>query len=463
MNSPAPQPANGGYGNARQRIPTGNRPATELFELQASVNRSKTQRADRKPAAVIKKGSVRVVIYGRGPYTIAWRDNSGGARKRAMRSELAKARSFAEEKATTLANGETWRLAMGQGDYASYLRAREILIPTGKSLELAAAEFAEAFKRLPQGSTIADAVKSLLENSRANIVPKSCPEIVDEFLDRKRRNDFGKRAGTRWLGSLGQQLRVFANYFKCPLQSIRSRQLDDWIRSIDAGGRTRKNYLGAIGGLVSFAKIQGYLRTDWNELQRIPVPQPEPLKIVLYTPDEMVRLLGRLDDGMIPFVVCAGFAGIRHAEMNRDGPVLDWKDVDFENKIIRVKADVAKTKKERLVKMSDNLVAWLRPHARPAGPVCTVANTSNALCKAKRKAGIKAGRNETRNSLRKSFISYSTALGGNIETVSGEAGNSQAIAQRNYLIARMKKDADRWFAIRPDMGDGAQKTLSLFG
>jgi integrase len=56
----------------------------------------------------------------------------------------------------------------------------------------------------------------------------------------------------------------------------------------------------------------------------------------------------------------AAFAGLRLAEVSR----LDWRDVRLSEKLIVVSAENAKTAARRLVPISDNLAAWLTPHAK---------------------------------------------------------------------------------------------------
>ena len=66
-----------------------------------------------------------------------------------------------------------------------------------------------------------------------------------------------------------------------------------------------------------------------------------------------------------PFLAIGGFAGLRSAEIER----LDWKNVNFERGFIEVRADTCKTRARRLVPISENLRAWLKPFAMPSGPV----------------------------------------------------------------------------------------------
>ncbi len=55
-----------------------------------------------------------------------------------------------------------------------------------------------------------------------------------------------------------------------------------------------------------------------------------------------------------------------------------------------------------------------------------------------------------RNGLRHSWLSYLTALTGNLQTTATSAGNSTEMARRNYINPRMKREAVTWFGIFPE-------------
>jgi hypothetical protein len=103
--------------------------------------------------------------------------------------------------------------------------------------------------------------------------------------------------------------------------------------------------------------------------------------------------------------------------------------------------------------MTDALAAWLLAGARPSGRLCPIVQTSGALTKAKREAGLPAGRNESRNVLRKSWISYRLAVTQNIAQVAEEAGNSPGVIRRNYKRPIPAAEGARWFDLWPTQGE----------
>jgi hypothetical protein len=111
--------------------------------------------------------------------------------------------------------------------------------------------------------------------------------------------------------------------------------------------------------------------------------------------------------------------------------------------------------------MSENLIAWLEPRAKHSGPLCKVANTSNALARAKIRAGLPAGKNESRNILRKTFISARLAIVKSIGQVAEEAGNSPAKIKSNYRKPMPETMAKRLFNIHPTSADILQTRFAI--
>ncbi len=102
----------------------------------------------------------------------------------------------------------------------------------------------------------------------------------------------------------------------------------------------------------------------------IPLARDRGGEIEIFTPNEMAELLAAASDEQLPFMAISAFAGVRHAEIQR----LDWANVDQAASIIEIRADAAKTASRRVIPILPNLAAWLKPHWKEAGPVCSFAN-----------------------------------------------------------------------------------------
>jgi integrase len=374
----------------------------------------------------------------------------GGRRRRESRTSFEKLRARAEQIATNIANGQTAMNDFGEAKRASYLRAVEIAAPTGKPLELVASIYTECVQILGDRATPEEACRYFVAQHLVGVIARNVPQIVEELLAKK-------TISSKWRRNLAKMLERFAARFTGPLGLLQTRDLEDWLDGLAGGLRTRRNHRNAIENLINFARARGYLLKDWESLSTVSNPKPPAAQVNLYTPDELVRLLHLAETTkggrkLVPLICITAFAGVRHGEMNEEKlELLDWADLDFEGKGIYICPGAAKTGRDRAVDMPDNLIAWLEPYRRPRGKICSIANSWDALCKLRKKAGIPP----KKNGLRKSFISYRLALTRNIDGVADQAGNSSAIIRKNYkrTDTRMKKDAERWFAILPTRAD----------
>jgi integrase len=220
--------------------------------------------------------------------------------------------------------------------------------------------------------------------------------------------------------------------------------------------------------------------------------------IEVFTAAELTEVLCCASERMIPFLTLGGFAGIRHAQIQR----LEWKNVRFDDGIIEIGESKAKTASRRLVPILPNLKEWLLKYRQPSGLVVThrnvafelhlIAKRANELRRAawatahgltdeqlslaekqaKEEAAKRKGKSKLRpqkgevppgaetaeiegwepfawknNGLRHSYISYRLAVVQNTAQVALEAGNSPQMIFRHYRELVRAMDAEKWFAV----------------
>jgi hypothetical protein len=125
-------------------------------------------------------------------------------------------------------------------------------------------------------------------------------------------------------------------------------------------------------------------------------------------------------------------------------------------------------RKRHLAPITDNLLAWLEPHAKKTGKVADFERWWNEIPKvadavnAKREmATLLARKGHTKipefvwkhNAMRHSFCSYRLAAVKNTAQVALEAGNSPQMIHKHYQQLVTEAEAAKWFAIIP-AGDG---------
>ncbi len=134
-----------------------------------------------------------------------------------------------------------------------------------------------------------------------------------------------------------------------------------------------KTYNEVVGILTSIWKDAVHQQlVERNPIEGVARRKVQRSQVAVYTVEQVKALLDcawKHDREMVPYFAIAIFAGLRpdvRSEITR----LDWEDVNFENKQIRVGKNFDnKTGTRRFVEMEENLLAWLEPWKNATGPV----------------------------------------------------------------------------------------------
>ncbi len=289
----------------------------------------------------------------------------------------------------------------------------------------------------PFGKNIRDAVAFYLAHLKAVAGSKPVADVVTALLAAKAADG----ASTRYLGDLRARLNRFAATFgERMIASITGKEIDGWLRSLDAGGVTRNSYRRRVSTLFAFA-----LSNEWlthSPIEAVNKARENPGETGILTPEQLAKLLEVASAETLPYWAIGAFAGLRAAELAR----LDWAEVDFENSMIEVKAAKSKTSTRRLIPMADNLRQWLAPYAGERGPVCPTGLRKKTEADRER-AGLRKGWQG--NALRHSFGSYRIAVIHDAAKTALEMGNSPAMVFRHYRELVKPKAAARYWALSP--------------
>ncbi len=398
-------------------------------------------------AIIVKRGNITVRIYpyqknGATYYNVA--DYSSGKRVFVGFSKLNEAKCEAALIASRMATGERDVLELKSADRAAYLRATQILGPTGVPLETAVAQFVEASKILGKAS-LRDAAKFFISRHPSVLPSKTVREVAEEFLADKR----AKGSSERYLDDLEYRSGRIAKAFSCQISAITGAHIENFLLSLKLSAQSYTNFRRVFGTLFAFAKRRGYLPRDHDELDRV-----EKLKVVngeieIYTPDEFSRLLKVCEHDFLPCLAIGGFAGLRSSEIER----LDWSDVSLPDRFIQIRKGKTKTASRRLVPIAENLAQWLSALAKPSGPVWPHAHDAFYDAQQDTAAATASGSEPAikwkQNALRHSFISYRLALIQDANQVALESGNSPAMVHKHYKQLVRPSAGTKWFAICP--------------
>ena len=346
--------------------------------------------------------------------------NADGKRRRKSWDTLAKAKTYAEQKKIEIRN---------RGIAAIQL--------TGRQTQ----EAVEAVKLL-QGVSLLDAARFYVRHHKPLGGVKSLKELMTMYLDAKeqanRRPDTIADIRTR----IGRLVAVMGERH---VHTITSKELVDWLDQGEYRGVTRANYIRAFRSFFKFAIQQGLLEispADALERPKFDEKLPE-----IFSVGEVNRLLLATQstyDRLVPYVALGLFAGLRTAEIEK----LDWSAIDFESKLITVRPEVAKRRRQRHVTMSNNLLAWLLPRRKTSGRIAPAGCVVNRWRrKILQKAAIAKW---PHNGMRHSFGSYHLAKFNNPGKTAMELGHTQTSIVFDHYRALVKPDeAEAYWEIYP--------------
>jgi integrase len=400
------------------------------------------KRKQGKPVASVKFGSAVVPIYqltsaGRKRFILSF--YMEGKRERRSFTNLDAAKKEAQLVAQRIQGGRQEMNDLRPHDREAYRTVVDLLMPSGVPLVTAVQEYVRANKLL-NGLPLLTAVDEFSRKARGMKLGVKVKDVVEELLVAKKQDGLSHRYQLQ----LQSNLRRFAADFDVPISHIRRDQIDDWLRKRGVAIRSRNGLLATIRVLFSFAKKRAYLPVgDVTEAEALDKIRAGDVETQIFSPEQFAKLLHAAPPSLIPILAIGGFAGMRKAEMDR----LDWNAVDLERKMIEVRAGQAKTASRRIIPISDNLLAWLKPLMRE-GKIVKDNDFHRQITALAGTLKI----DWPNNVLRHSFISYRIAIVQSADQVALEAGNSPSIIFKHYRELTTEEQANKWFSIIPKEG-----------
>lgn len=409
-------------------------------KLSATIYRN---RQDKDIAT--KDGKVRTVRYVN--YTLAY--PLLGKLKRQTFADLDEAIAAGQEAIKRMANDEQRVLELTGSDRDEVVRARDILAPWGKGLDVAASVCAEMWTILNGKASPQEAGRYFMKAHAKELPRIEVSKAVEKCLTQARTDGKSKAR----MHQLEFYLNAFSTANNVEVSQLTPGLMSRYLTAMDASDRTKKNARDVLGYFGRWLVMQGYLERGTDLLENVQTYGTRSAVIHIFSPEEINRLIEAAEDRLLPYLVIGAFAGLRGAEIQR----LDWSEVDLQDGFIEVKAEKAKTDTRRLVPIKPNLAAWLKDCAKKSGPVCPFKNVVNQLMKLVATINKKLSKDATekqrmkwkKNALRHSYISYRVAECADVARVADESGNSPAIIKANYLKRVKPAQAAVWFGIMP--------------
>ena len=302
--------------------------------------------------------------------------------------------------------------------------------------------FREVLATLPehaQGITLADAVDHFTRGLEARHKSISCQDVADKLLLLLKTKGRSKRH----CDSVEQRLKRFnkdyGDWLAC---DVSPEVIDDFITELNVASKTQENYRLALNRMFNFAmKIKA---APSNPVAEIEKPTVTPGETGILKPSQVAKLLVCADDETLPGLAISFFAGVRRAELER----LDWSDIDLQEKTITIHAKNAKTAQRRVIPISDNLKAWLAPHALNEGKLIPTPFLWRKGHEAAREAAnIKEW---PHNAGRHSYASYYLGLNGESGKLATALGHANPrLLHQHYKKLVTKKAAQTYWDIMP--------------
>ena len=275
---------------------------------------------------------------------------------------------------------------------------------------------------------------------------KAVWRVYGEYIRIKKRN--GRRDAS--IKDIKVKLRKFVRAFgRMKINQITVDDIDKFFKAQKFSLGTEISYRSKISAFLTFGIKRGYRGGDnpISKLEDITVDQSLPSVLAV---DEVRRLLGAAESflpkryivarrkghkvkggglvpftddvriyearsSIVPYLAIGLFAGLRP---KGELPNLDWRDVDFIKKTIRVSPEFAKKRRQRYVEMSQNLIRWIKPYAKTEGKI---GFSRRILRTVQTTAGVKW----SSDVMRHSYGSYHIAFHHDAARTSLEMGHSR--------------------------------------
>lgn len=330
---------------------------------------------------------------------------------------------------------------------------------------ISGADLVAARKLIELASAEGTDIKSLLARAKATAAPES-GKIVRELLDLFLRDRIrAKIRGTsvRWFSARLAPLYLHLGSRRA--QSLTRADLRGVLNGIDGiAPSTQNNYCRAwrawwrwVMKLEDSPAEKDITLGLGPSLQKVERAGAEFLAV-----EDAARIMANIEEAHRSAAALLLFAGIRPQEIwGTDKPPLRWSAINTASRIIRIPADVAKTRKGRVIEgIPDTIWAWLKP-GRPEDPVSPTQ--SQNLIRLIQVAGgyYKRGfgrrgkweplRPWPHDATRHSFATYAVALTNNTPQVAlwlGHEGNTTML-HRHYRGLADSEQAKAYFTIKP--------------
>ena len=251
------------------------------------------------------------------------------------------------------------------------------------------------------------------------------------------------------LTGLRQTVNRFPSLHDRLVSDISHRDLEPLINAIVPGGRNLQ--MRHLKAFFNFGIKRGYL-VD-NPISRLDFVNSSPKEVEVISPEDVAKMLETAlanDLRLLPYLTLGFFCGIRpKGELS----LLQWSDVDLQNRVVTIRSAVSKTKRRRFPEIPENAIAWLEAY-RERGGVCEgpiVTYAVHTLSQRRLENRLAAGITHWPNSaMRHSYCSYWLAMHKDINKLVLQSGHTSVDTMwRHYHRGTTEAEAKKFWGIMP--------------
>lgn len=265
-----------------------------------------------------------------------------GKRMRHTESTLAAAKTYIEQKTVALNNQGLKAIALTDNQRIDALAAIDLL---------------------PKGITLEAAAKFWVQHNPRSGTSEALPALFDLYLDK--RSDLRPSTLKEIRARAG---RFVSDHEGAQPQTVTREVAKRWLDDSTCSRNDWKKHQTLLKVFYDFMVNEGYAELNPFEGLKPSVTEVRQAEIECYSADEAEGLLRAAEKhapAVVPTIAIGLFAGLRPSEVD----LLDWENVNFRTKRIRVTSETAKKRRSRSVEMHPNLIQWLLPHKCAEGRV----------------------------------------------------------------------------------------------
>ncbi|MFZ4396120.1 MAG: tyrosine-type recombinase/integrase [Kiritimatiellia bacterium] len=241
---------------------------------------------------------------------------------------------------------------------------------------------------------------------------------------------------------------------------ITTADIDKWIAKLVSHHRSRRQYLTVLHGFFKFVCRTWHLEINPAAGVYLDAGETDQTEVEAYTVEEVQRIMAaaakhKNAERIIPVLAIGFFAGLRPSEISG----LSWDNVSMDQRQIRVTPATAKRRRQRFVAMSDNLLEWLRPYAKPDGSVAPATITFRR----DRAEVFKAAKVDRwlHDGLRHSYGTYHLAAYADANKTAnemGHRGNTDLVYQHYRKLVTQSEGLAYW-RVRPAQAESTPESV----